>query len=202
MRYPPLLGDVSKWAERLIRQLNRDYEEWGGLRWEKILVPAKSLSTEGSAGGQPDRDTDNEDLLFDDSSTEQIPVTVIMPNGFKLGRSVVPVILYEPTTSLSGVVVWTMTLNWRNVGDSFNYSTSFDVATQTVTLSAGMNRLHRATFATLSTCVTSILSLIEMRVARLGGSAADTYVGDIRLKAVGVECQTDARGSRTQTIKD
>lgn len=204
MRYPPLIGDVSKWAERLIRQLNRDYEAWGGLRWEYISLSAKTINTGGAASSEPDRDAKNHDLLFDSGSTEEISAGILLPLGYKIGRPVIPCIYYEPTDANSGVVVWVLRMGWRDVGTSFDYSTSFVVTTLTSTLNAGSNKLQKVCFPTL--CSTSTLSIsgvgsmLEMRLSRLGG--ADTYGADIRLKYIGAECQTDRRGSRTPDIKD
>lgn len=199
-RYPPLIGEVSRWAERLTRQLEGDHEIWGGIRWETFCLPGSTINTAGAAANDPDRDSDTHDLLFDASSTEEIPISIMLPNGYKVGTGIVPLVLYEPTDGTAGTVIWQLSVGHRDIGDTFDYSTSFVATTLTQTLSAGAERLHRTLFPSLSASITAVHSMIEMRLARLGGS--DTYAADIRVKQIGFTCQTDRRGSRTETLKD
>lgn len=197
-RYPPLIGDMARWAERLSRQLERDYETWGGIRWESIITSAKCLYSAGSGSSQPDRDGDTNDLLF--SINEEIHTSFVVPSGYKIGKAIKPVIYYEPIDANTGSVEWILTIGHRDAGDTFNYSTSFVATTLSETIVAGANRLRRLEFPTLCASVTTVNSFIEMRLARM--PAATTYVSDIRLKAIGVLCQTDRRGSMTENVKD
>lgn len=197
-RYPPLVGDIARWAERLSRQLERDYELWGGLRWETVAISAKCLYSAGSGSSQPDRDANTNDLLF--APNEEISANIVLPAGYKIGSAIVPFIFYEPVDANAGGYEWILYIGERDDGDTFNYSTSFVATTLSGTLSAGANRLHKLTFPSLSASVTTVNSMVELRLART--AATLTYGSDLRLKAIGLLCQTDRRGSRTETVKD
>jgi len=165
--------------------------------WEDLRFPATDINPAGAVGPMT-FDTTNIGFTASASATTSIAVIAQLPHSWAEGTDIHPHIHWEPTTTDTGNVLWTIAYRWTNIDGTEPGWTFINV------LDAGDGTAFKHQFIDLPSIsgsgktVSSILSII---VSRSGANSQDTYADDALLKEFDIHYQVDGFGSRTELTK-
>ncbi len=150
-------------------------------------------------GNQPGFDTSLIAWRFDDSSSEQLLLTLTLPTDYKEGTSIVPVVSWFTASAVTGAVYWQVQYKWTDVDEIMD--SGFTVINTTDASSGVARTLQEASFASITGTGKEINSVLSIIISREGGQATDTMTGDARFNGLSFIYQVDTIGARTQTGK-
>jgi hypothetical protein len=164
--------------------------------WDDLRFPAQGVNPPGVAS-DPDVDTSDGTLLFDDGSTEVIMGIAQMPHTWKPQSNIRPHIHWTPISTNTGDVYWQLDYKIAEVGGVFPGSwTTLNVA-DTAAGTAGTHQV--AGFGSISmTNYTRESLVIIWKVSRIGGDAADTHTGDAKFLEFDIHYQSNKLGTVTE----
>ena len=176
------------------------------VRWDDLRFPAQAIGRSGAAS-DPDPDTATGLYLFDGTSTESLFGFAQMPHSWLEESEVVPHVHWQKTTSVSptGNVLWQ--LDYEVVNNGAVAAMDYGTQLQTSTVVDGTpddgtpQRVLISSFGSVSMRNYNISCLIFWKLSRIGGGAADSYNGDVRLVEFDWHYMVDGRGSLRQFIK-
>jgi hypothetical protein len=136
---------------------------------------------------------------FVSDSVNQVYALVKLPNTYKQGTPIVPVVSWANASGGAGSVVWRLEYIWQNSGKAYSQSTS--TISAMVSSTATANHFMTAQFASI-TCSASIGAIVSCRLFRDGGDASDNFGANIFLLNFEFLIQHDTnRGSQFQHQK-
>jgi len=170
--------------------------------WDDFSFPVNNLRV-NPVTSKPDYNQDEIEFLFDDSTTETVSGSRITSHKFKTGVSGLE---WRPHVhwiqESSGDVVWQLQYKIHCIGDD-EPSWSSPITTTAKSRPYVSGALHQiSSFAPIDvSSIDTTACIVKVRVSRLGGDAADTYVGDARFDSFDFHVPIDQMGSRQEFIK-
>jgi len=169
--------------------------------WDDFSFPVTGLRINPSTS-KPDYDYDEGEFLFDDASTETVVGKKITEHRFKVGTGVEWRPHIHWIQESAGVVKWQLEIKIVPANNAEGTFLTFLSTTDEFTYTSGT--LHQITlFPTIDvSSLNTTAALVTVKISRLGGDAADTYVGDARFQSFDMHVPIDQpRGSRQEFVK-
>ena len=211
MAFKSTLARIAEFIEQgeripdaLFRTAKVGYNTGAAARqWEDLRFPATAINPPGQAS-DPDFDTTNGGWLFAAVGTELLFLIAQLPHAWVTGRDLAPHVHWQKTTSAAGNVVWRLSYKWAPIGAVMDAAFT-DVDASTVAAGTPDNDTadeHLITpFTALSGTGKGISDMLVMKLARIGGDAADTYGADARLLEFDIHYEVDSFGSNQEFVK-
>jgi len=172
--------------------------------WDDLSFPATSVNPPGLAS-DPDWDSVNGGWLFDATSTELLYTIGEMPHAWFEGGVINPHVHWQKTTAAAGNVMWRFSYRMAPIGEVWDASfTNIDVSEESsLTPDDDTADRHLLTeFGPIDMTGYKMSHTLVMKVARIGGDAADTYAADARLLEFDIHYQIDYWGSEVEFEKN
>ena len=211
------LLDLAAEVDRLKRRVD-DLE-----RVEKLFIPTwddlRVSATSTKAGGSKDpgyakfiddaAGTSQGCFIywFDASTEEEVYFEIQIPHAYKAGSDIIPHVHWVPKSNgTSGHhVSWGLEYAWVDIGDvygdtTFIYGNAHDPADAVLVA----NKHYLTDLTTISGAGMTLSSMLVCRLFRnatAAGSSADEYGADAGLLEFDLHFQSDALGSREETVK-
>lgn len=135
---------------------------------------------------------------FSKSATNEGGFSMPIPHNYKEDSSIYVNLHWAPkSTKVSGNVVWELEYAWTNMAGTIG-ATAVLTKTQT---GYTASKIFVASFAAITGTGKDIASILNCRIARLGGDGADTYDDVVSLVGIGITYQIDKMGSGAQWVK-
>ncbi len=170
------------------------------VQWDDLRFPATAINPPGQVN-DPDWDNTKGGWLFAASSTEQLWLIAQLPHAWKEGSILKPHVHWEKSTSAAGNVFWELTYSWSSINTARTGETIIDQDTPVVA-SDILDVQQLSAFPDIDATGKKISDMLVMKLARVGGNAADTYGADARLLEFDIHVQIDSRGSIGEFDKD
>ena len=169
-----------------------------GDHWDDLRFPVSTINPPGAVS-DPDIDTADGTLLFDDSATEIVFMQVQMPHAWKTGSPISPHVHWCKTSSASGAVSWNLSYRWADIGDVFGAWSTADKATLQITDGDTEDQHALSEFSEIVPPANGVSSMFLIKLYRDGSD--DTYAADAKLLEFDIHYQIDSRGSDTEYTK-
>lgn len=169
------------WLRREFQAIGRFIgilEERTATAWDDLRAPASLINPVGPTG-MPDRDEDGS-LLFDATTTEQIPVIFQLPHSWAQ-TGIRPHIHWQKTTDVAGGVSWQLRYRLIDTGGTTPaWSTWANHSVRSEVLGANQNSIIDA-WDEIDMTGMGLSCILSLQIRRLPSAAADTYPADVRL---------------------
>jgi len=176
-------------------------------QWEDLRFPAQALNPPGAVS-DPDIDPNTGLILFDKGSTERIVGVAQMPHARMADTAISPHIHVRATEATppaggarSCVMLWEYKWYNHNAQTPAAYTseqTTFDLLDDVGGLAT--NTIWSFTDITGTGLIGS--SMLEWRISRIGGDAADTYDNDLVLVEFDIHYMVNRFGSTNEAPTD
>lgn len=209
MAHPATLTRIAKLVrqglrvpEALSKASQLGYSSGSKARqWEDLRFSGASLQTHSL---YPDFDATNGVWLFDATNTELVYQQAQMPHSWAEGTTLMPHVHWQKTTSASGNVMWRFSYKWAPIGEVMDAAFTDVDSTEVVPATPDNDTADEhliTTFGSLDATGKSMSDMLLLKIARIGGDAADTYGADARLLEVDIHYQIDSFGSNQEYTK-
>lgn len=169
--------------------------------WDDLRFPVSSINPVGLAA-PPTLNQDNGLLEFSATLTNTAAIQVQLPHAWREGSVIVPHVHWRKKTAGAGNVLWQLTYEFVNRGDTFTDSPTTVTAATTVGTDDGSALVHHLTsFGDVAMTGKAISCMGLLTISRVGGDSADTYAGVAQLLEFDIHIQNDSLGSIQQTAK-
>ena len=168
--------------------------------WDDFDFPVSGLRV-NPATSKPDYDQDEDEFLFDASSTERVQGAKISLHAFKLDAEE-----WRPhvhwVQENSGNVVWQLEYKLWPAGEAEpDWVTITTIAKEFTYTSGSIHQISAFTPIDVSSYYSTAIE-VKIRVSRLGANAADTYTGDARFMGFDFHVPIDRFGSEEEYTKE
>lgn len=163
--------------------------------WEDLRFPAQGINPRGGGTADPDIDTTDGMLLFDDARQEVIAGVAQMPHSWAEGSAVHAHIHWIPTDETAGNVVWKF--DYEVFGNGTGPTGTYTEVP--VTLAADGYSIDEMVEIDMTGAQVSYMIL--WRLSRMGADAADTYAEDVKLYELDFHYLIDSLGSEEEYSK-
>ena len=169
--------------------------------WDDLRFPVSSINPVGLSA-PPTLNQANGLLEFSASATNTVAIQVQMPHSWQEGSVIVPHVHWRKKTTGTGVVLWQLTYEFVNRGDTFTDSPADVSASVPVGTDDGTALVHHLTsFGNVTMTGKTISCMGLLTLSRLGGDEDDTYDGVAQLLEFDIHYMVDSLGSIQQSAK-
>ena len=166
--------------------------------WDDYEFPVNNLRI-NPATSKPDYSFTDLVYLFDDASTETIGGNGHLPHRWYIGSSISPHVHWTARTT--GDVLWRLNYKmWDNATVEPAWTTMDTSSVYATYTSSGDAMISEFSDITCS-ALTAVSPNIKMKLSRVGGATADTYIGDAEFLKFDIHFQSDSTGSTTKYVK-
>lgn len=171
------------------------YNDW--TNYEDLRFPVTAINPPGAAS-DPDRDTTDGTLLFDDGSTEIIMGIAQMPHSWKSG-TICPHVHWQATDGNTGDVLWRLEYQSASIGGDF--SGSWTTLDKLAAAPGSANTHVMSEFAGINLTGLGLSGIVKWRISRIGGDASDDYGADAKLLEFDFHYEIESVGSGQEGYK-
>ena len=166
------------------------------IHWDDLRVPVTAVNPPG-LGSDPNFNTTEGYYEFADGATNLLFITVQLPHAWREGSEIRPHV--HGVQTAAGLPLWRMSYKWFN--NNATYPAAFtdnDVTRSVFTYSSG-NLVQISEFSPIAGTGKRISSMLQIKLQRIGGDAADTLNGAAaNLLEFDIHYQVDGHGSERQ----
>lgn len=163
--------------------------------WDDYEFPVNNLRI-NPATSKPDYSFTDVVYLFDDGSTETIAGNGHLPHAWYTGSDISPHVHWTARTT--GDVLWRLTYKiWDNFTTEPAWATLDTTTVIEAYTASGDAMISEFTDITCS-ALTTVSPNIKIKLSRVGGATADTYVGDVEFLKFDFHIKKHRTGSATE----